>query len=45
MRIDDPKYRVFLVKLVRCLEPRKFMESNGIIQDQFMEVHEVLFVS
>ena len=46
LRVDDPKYRVFLVELVRCLEPRKYYEnSSGIIQDQFMEVHEVLFVS
>ena len=33
MRVEDPKYRVFLVNLVRCLEPRKYTESNGIIQD------------
>lgn len=24
LRLDDPKYRVFLVELVRCLEPRKY---------------------
>ena len=44
MSTQDLKFRVFLVKFLNCLEPRRYAEANGIIQDQFQEVFEVLFV-
>ena len=37
------KSRIFLVKFVRCLEPRRFQDT--IILDQFEEVYEVLYVN
>lgn len=37
------KTRIFLVKFVRCLEPRRYI--NTIILDQFEEVYEVLYVN
>ena len=44
MRITENKYRVFLVKFLSCLEPRQYSENDGLIQDQFNEVYEVLYV-
>ena len=44
MRITETKYRIFLVKFLSCLEPRQYSENDGLIQDQFNEVYEVLYV-
>ena len=41
--IENYKFRVFLVKFVRYLEPRRYHEH--IFQEQFSEVHEVLYVN
>jgi hypothetical protein len=40
---NSPKFRVFLVKFVRCLEPRRY--NDIIIQEQFGEVYEVLYIN
>jgi len=41
----NAKLRVFLVEFLNYLEPRRYEEQDGIIQDQFQEVYEVLFVT
>ena len=30
---QDNKFRVFLVKFLNCLEPRRYTEAGGLIQD------------
>ena len=42
--MHNVKFRTFLVKLVQAFEPRNYSESYGIIQEQFQEVYEILYV-
>lgn len=41
----DYKWRQFMVKFLQTLEPRLFTNLDELIQDQYQEVYEVLFVT
>ena len=42
---SDHKWRQFVVKFLKTLEPRIFTNLDELIQDQYQEVYEVLFVT
>lgn len=42
---NEVKHRDFLVQFVKKLEPRYWDESSGMIQDQYEEIFEVIFIT